>query len=96
MIEIDFKEKPIAKQTIPDYIIDKFGDKRLFDENGCLHSFDDKPSLKFSNGIVAWHKHGKLHRENQRPAVIYPSGDYSIYEDGIKLVNGFGEIYEEL
>lgn len=54
--------------------------------NGHLHSFDDQPS-RVTRTIMQWHKHGKLHRENGRAAVIQKISDdewmdVSWFEDG--------------
>ena len=41
------------------------------DEDGFLHSIDDKPAfLNHSTEIVEWYNHGELHRENHKPARI--------------------------
>ena len=53
------------------------------DSNGFLHSFDDKPALIWKNSLeindiwfVEWFKHGKTHREGNKPARI----EYFNYE----------------
>jgi hypothetical protein len=42
---------------------------RTYDDDGKLHSFDGYASV-VDNDIAAWHSHGKLHRDNDLPAVI--------------------------
>jgi len=57
----------------------------LSDKKGkfIYHSFDDEPALIYKDGTKFWYKDGKLHRDNQNPAVIYPVGVYpdSVYPD---------------
>ena len=70
MIQIDFT----TKNTVPEYVTDKYGSKCLYDQNGKYHSYNDMPALIFPTGSKYWYKHGKLHRDNDFPAVINKSG----------------------
>lgn len=49
------------------------------DENGFLHSYDDKPSSvefdKFSFKVLKWHSHGELKRANGKPPMISMSSN---------------------
>ena len=48
--------------------------KRIYNEAGNLHSFNDEPAID-TCGIKKWYKNGVLHRDNDKPAVI--SNDYA-------------------
>jgi len=48
-----------------------------------LESYNDFPSIfYYHNNSKAWHKNGKLHRENDLPAVIQENGDLAWWIDG--------------
>ena len=83
MIEIDFSIKPVP--IIPEYVIDGDGNKRLYDDNDKLHSYNDLPSYIGADGTKIWHKHGKRHRDNA-PAGIWLDGrkEYWINGEPIK------------
>jgi len=80
MITIDFTTEP--KEFIPEYVEDKYGIKRLSDENGKLHSYNDLPAIIRPNGTKVWFKHGLKHRENNLPAIIYPIGTKEYWING--------------
>lgn len=43
-------------------------------DHKILHSFRDNPAeLNESKGIQCWYKNGKLHRENDKPSLVYPT-----------------------
>jgi len=65
----------------------------IFNNNGELHSFDDKPAIEYSNGDKFWYKNGKLHR-GKGPAVEYSDGLKCWYENGTQ-VHGTEECYSE-
>lgn len=44
-------------------------------DNGCTE-------ITFSDGVITWYKHNKLHREDG-PASIYPDGTVFWYFDGL-------------
>ena len=46
---------------------------RTYDLQNKLHSFDDKPARAYW-GISELYKHGKLHRDNDLPAVVTERG----------------------
>jgi hypothetical protein len=56
-----------------------FDERETRDENGLLHSYDDKPSRVKINGErtweFLWHSHGKLHRENNQPPYLFFAKD---------------------
>jgi len=56
MIKIDFITKP--KEIEHKYIVDKYGLKCTYDENGEFHSYYGQPSVEHPNGFKYWHKHG--------------------------------------
>jgi hypothetical protein len=59
-----------------------------------LHSFDDEPSyIVTSRGDKAWHKDGKLHRDNDKPAIIYGDGSMSWYKDDMRHRDSGGPAY---
>jgi hypothetical protein len=65
----------LVKKLEPEYVVDKYGDKRSFNSNGNMHSFDDNPAVISKNGNKFWFKDGLLHRDNDLPAVILNNGD---------------------
>ena len=83
MIKIDFTTKP--KYVAHKYVVDEHGNKRLYDENGDLHSYGGMPAIMYKNGTNVWYKHGKKHGNNGLPAVIYPSGKKSWWENGVHV-----------
>jgi len=70
--------------TIPDYILNKFGNKCLYDENGQYHSYNDLPAIIMSSGTKFWYKHGNYHRENDLPAIVWPNGTQEYYKNGVE------------
>ena len=51
------------------------------DDDGNLHSYDDKPACRHGDGSEHWYKHGKLHRDNG-PAIINPRRGEIWYQNG--------------
>ena len=49
--------------------------------NGQLHSLNDEPATLFQGGKF-WYKHGQLHRDEDKPAVEYPSGYKEWHKNG--------------
>jgi len=74
-----------TKDFVPEYVEDKFGAKFLNDENGLRHSYNDMPSWISKFGIKTWQKHGKLHRDNGLPAIVYPNGATAYFVDGFEV-----------
>lgn len=80
----------------------KIGVKMTFWVSGnseILHSYNDHPSMDYDNGTKRWYKNGKLHRDGDKPALIYTGGKIwykngkfhrdnnrpaIVYENGIK------------
>ena len=54
------------------------------DDDGefITHLFDDEPALIYNDGTKFWYKDGKLHRDNNLPAVIRSNGDVEFYKNG--------------
>lgn len=57
------------------------------DINYNLHSFNDEPAVvryesEKVKGIKIWYNHGKIHRGNDKPAVIHSDGTKEWYIDG--------------
>lgn len=61
--------------------------KHTTDEDGKHHSVDDEPAIEFENR-KEWYKHGKLHRANGKPAVVYLNGDEEYWVDGVRHREG--------
>ena len=80
MIKIDFTIKP--KEIIPEYITDRYGTKRLYDENVKFHSYNDLPAVIYPCGSKEWWKHGKVHRDNGLPAINYSWGRKEYWING--------------
>ena len=74
MITIDFSVK---SEVIPEYVVDKYGVKRLLDENGRLHSYNDMPAIITTQGIKHWYKHGKFIRL-KFPDEMYINYNYTL------------------
>ena len=55
--------------------------KATRNEKGKHHSFNDEPSY-VDNGTKIWHKNGKIHRDNDLPAIIYGNGVKYWYKNG--------------
>lgn len=49
--------------------------------NGLRHSFDDQPAY-ISKASQSWYQHGKYHRDDDLPAVIYTTGSQEWYQHG--------------
>jgi len=81
MIKIDFTTKP----TIPYYILNTFGDKCTYDENGRQHSYNDLPAIITTYGSKYWYKHGLPHRDNGLPAVIIFDGRKQYWVNGERI-----------
>ena len=84
MITIDFTTTT-KEEIIPDYIVDRYGAERRYDQNGDLHSYNDTPSVIREHGTKFWHKHGVKHRDNGLPAIIYPWGHKEYWENGKQI-----------
>jgi hypothetical protein len=51
------------------------------DEQGNLHSYNNKPAVVFKDGTKLWYKHGLIHRLNGH-ARIDRNGAIYYYRDG--------------
>lgn len=58
---------------------------RLF---GMLHSEEDKPAVKCSDGTCKWYADGKPHRDGDKPAVVRTNGDKEWYYHGKRHRDG--------
>jgi len=65
------------------------------DEQGYLHTYNDKPAVVFKDGTKIWYKHGLIHRLNGY-ARIDRNGEKYYFIDG-KLIDpeGFHKIVKE-
>jgi len=62
-------------------------------DEGELHSFDDKPSVIYNDGNKVWHKNGKHHRVGG-PAIERINGDKFWYKEGkIHRLDGPARIF---
>jgi hypothetical protein len=61
-------------------VIDKYGDKRWFNEKGELHR-DDGPAIELADGERRWYKDGNLHRVDG-PAYEHVNGSKVWYQTG--------------
>lgn len=59
--------------------------KNTHDASGRLHSRADKPSRISIRGDKEYHRHGKLHRENDKPALVYSDDETYMawYQNGM-------------
>jgi len=77
--------------------IKEYGDRiETCNDKNQLHSFDDKPAIKFNNGDKWWHKEGELHRLDG-PAVEWGDRCKEWYkEEKLHRLNGPArEIYSD-
>jgi antitoxin component YwqK of YwqJK toxin-antitoxin module len=53
-------------------------------KNGKLHRFGNLPAIKNkrSDGRLEWYQNGKLHRDDDKPAVIFADGTKLWYQNG--------------
>lgn len=52
------------------------------DDNGELHSVNDEPTIVIPGQAKFWHKHGKLHRDGNKPAAEFANGAIEFWIDG--------------
>ena len=57
-------------------VIDKYGTKRWYDEEGKLHRDDDLPAIEKANGDLPkeWYRHGVRHREGGAAVIFMDDG----------------------
>ena len=80
------RTKTIDKTNTP-YII-------TVDEDGFLHSFDDKPAYTaIYSDFAEWWNHGELHREGDKPAKISKDINYTWSLSNFTLSNTREEYY---
>ena len=52
-------------------------------KNNKFHSYGDAPAyVSLYDEAKQWCKNGKLHRENDKPAVVYPNGEKKYFYNG--------------
>jgi hypothetical protein len=82
------------KHYNPDAIPSEWGaGEKTFDENGLLHSYDDKPicaeMITKSNTIImayTWYSHGLPYREGDKPVrIIVNNRQYETYNENLNL-----------
>jgi len=55
--------------------------------NGLFHSRNDEPAI-ITNDTKEWYKYGKLHRDNDKPAIVWDNGSKAWYKSGKYHRNG--------
>jgi hypothetical protein len=55
-------------------------ERRSFNKEKQLHSFDDKPAVVWANGNQVWYQNGEFHRDNDKPAVVLANGNQYWYQ----------------
>jgi len=68
--------------------------KQTRNSSGLYHSYDDKPSIEWSDGLKFWHKNGELHREEDKPATEWGNGIKECYKNGKLYKDNKGPDYE--
>jgi hypothetical protein len=59
------------------------GQSDYFDINGEYHNHElDEPIIDILQW-KSWYKHGQLHRDDDKPALIYPNGGKSWYQNAL-------------
>ena len=59
-----------------------FAHVRSWKLNGLFHSFADIPTIRWSKNCYEWARHGQLHREGGKPAIIWPDDSCA---DGVNV-----------
>lgn len=87
MVDVEIVRHIMRFRNAPVNVITEIGDKETRDpDSNELQSFDDQPAVVRVNGITAWYRDGKLHRNGDQPAVKYPG---SWYRNGKKHREGY-------
>ena len=71
----------------PVRVLNELIDRKIYlctlDENDRYHSYNNLPAfIQKDNKCCKWYKHGRIHRENDEPAIIYSTGVKMWYKDG--------------
>ena len=66
-----------------EYTLDEYGDYRSYNKEGRLHSFNDQPSVIYSNDAKQWNRDGFIHRDNDKPAIIWTDGTKEWRKNGL-------------
>lgn len=81
------------KEDIPSV---KYSDSSVvYTKHDCIHSYKDKPAVKFASGHCEWRTHGVLDRQ-RGPAIIFPDGTKHYYVDGKLQAKDFIKAIDEL
>jgi len=64
-------------------VVNEYGDKRWYNENGELHRLDG-PALIYRNGTQIYYQNGLLHRLDG-PAIIWSDGFVEYWEYGKQI-----------
>jgi len=60
-------------RLLPPVKVIQIGNDTITTKDGYLHSYDDQPAITSPYGTY-WYKNGKIHRENNLPAIINTNG----------------------
>ncbi len=89
----------------------KFKDRVEYRYHGQLHNFGDLPAIVFNDGERYYYKYDKLHRDDDKPAMVRKLGNFYYkngklhrdddkpaveYHNGSKLWYRNGKLYKEL
>lgn len=58
---------------------------KSIDESGLPHSVDDNPAIVVPGQGKFWHKNGLLHRDNNKPAVEFDTGEIEFWLNGQRI-----------
>jgi len=71
----------LSKYDYP--VIDEYGNKRWYNENGLKHRLDG-PAIFYPDGTQFYYQNGKRHRLDG-PAIIYNDGTEEFWEYGKRI-----------
>ena len=66
-------------------VITKSGDIWFENDASQPHRDEDKPSIIYASGTIAFYRNGELHRGNGLPAAIHPNGCVEYFNHGHKI-----------
>lgn len=59
------------------------GSIRWKDDNGDYGRLEDKPSLIHADSVLVYLKNNVTHRDDNKPAIIWPNGRKIYYTNGV-------------
>ena len=63
-------------------VVDKYGNKFWYNQQGQQHREGDKPAVERADGTNVWFVNGQCHREGGLPAIEYENGSKAWYVNG--------------